>query len=94
VFLMNKLSHVEFLTTIIDFVKLEPSNWNFSKLESIAKTKHKRKISRIEFTEHLIRIYEHLRNNFMLISKDEYSELVKNQRKKRKSRAKKVSDKK
>jgi len=83
VFLMNKVSHVEFLTSIIDFVKLEPSNWNFSKLDEIAKTKHKRKISRIEFTEHLIRIAEHLKENFTLISNDELAELRANQKKKR-----------
>ena len=96
VFLMNKLSHVSFLTKIIDFVKLEPSNWNFSKLAEISKTKHKRKISRIEFTEHLIRVCAHLEENFVLISKEEYETLLKNQKKarKRKSSKKKESDKK
>lgn len=89
VILMNKVSHVKFITEIIDFVKLEPSNWNFSNLAEIKATKHKRKISRIEFTEHLIRILAHLKENFVLISKSEYNELVKNQKKKRKSRVKK-----
>ena len=90
VFSMNMSTHIDALIKLIEFVKLEPSAWNLTKSVEIRAIKRHRTISRLEFTDHLIAVFERLNEQFVLVNKIEYETLKANQKSARKSRAKSV----
>lgn len=66
--------HYNLLKDLIEFVKLEPSAWDITKDKDIKALKVC-KISRIDFTNRMCKVYAYLKENFLLVNKKEYEYL-------------------